>query len=94
MIVGVPTETYPGERRVAMTPLAAAPLLKAGVEVRIQAGAGTEAGYTDADYESHRCKIVPSRAEAFAADVLLQVRTPGANASRSTEDLASYRRGQ
>lgn len=94
MIVGVPAETYPGERRVAMTPLAAAPLLKAGVEVRIQACAGTEAGYTDADYESHRCKVVPGRAEAFAADVLLQVRTPGSNPARSTDDLSSYRRGQ
>jgi H+-translocating NAD(P) transhydrogenase subunit alpha len=94
MIVGVPAETYPGERRVAITPLSTAPLVKAGVEVRIQAGAGDAAGYPDADYEHHRCRIVPSRADAFASDVLFQVRTPGANPAQGNADLSSYRAGQ
>lgn len=94
MIVGVPAETYPGERRVAMTPLSAAPLVKAGVEVRIQAGAGMAAGYPDSDYETHHCRVVPSRADAFATDVLFQVRTPGSNPAHGSEDLSAYRPGQ
>ena len=77
-----------------MTPLSAAPLIKAGVEVRVQAGAGNDAGYPDADYKAHRCKVVPTRAEAFAGDVLFQVRTPGANAPQGAADLPSYRAGQ
>ncbi len=94
MILGVPAETHPGERRVAMAPLSAASLIKAGLEVRIQAGAGVAAGYADVDFETHRCHVVPTRAEAFAADALFQVRTPGANPARGTEDLTLYRPGQ
>ena len=44
MIIAVPTETFPGERRVALVPADAAALAKADHEVRIQAGAGLEAG--------------------------------------------------
>ena len=50
MIVGVPRESYPGERRVALVPAVIPGLLKAGLEVVVEAGAGTEAGYPDADY--------------------------------------------
>ena len=40
MIVAVPSETYPGERRVALIPAAVATLVKSGLEVHIEAGAG------------------------------------------------------
>ena len=50
MIVGVPRESYPGERRVALVPGVIPGLLKAGLEVVVEAGAGAEAGYPDADY--------------------------------------------
>ena len=94
MIIGVPAETHPDERRVALTPAAVAPLRKAGVEVRVQSGAGTAAGYPDDDYQTHGVQIVPSRAEAFAADIVVQVRTPGANAGPGNDDLALLRPGQ
>jgi len=45
MIVGVPRETFPGERRVALVPAVIPALAKAGLEVVVQAGAGLEAGY-------------------------------------------------
>ena len=50
MIVGVPRETFPGERRVALVPAAVPALAKAGLEVVVEAGAGAAAGYPDADY--------------------------------------------
>ena len=50
MIVGVPREIFPGERRVALVPAVIPNLTKAGLEVIIEAGAGVEAGYPDADY--------------------------------------------
>ena len=57
MIVGVPRESYPGERRVALVPLVVPGLLKAGLQVVVEAGAGVAAGYPDADYSSRgaRC---------------------------------------
>jgi NAD(P) transhydrogenase subunit alpha len=50
MIVGVPRESYPGERRVALVPAVLANLAKAGMQVVIEAGAGAAAGYPDAEY--------------------------------------------
>ena len=41
MRIGILTETFPGERRVALVPLSVAPLVKAGAEVWLQRGAGT-----------------------------------------------------
>ena len=52
MIIGVPREIYPGERRVAMVPAVVPGLLKVGLQVVIEAGAGAEAGYPDADYSA------------------------------------------
>ena len=49
MIVGAPCESYPGERRVALVPAIIPNLTKAGLEVVIEAGAGTPAGYLDAE---------------------------------------------
>ena len=50
MIVGVPKESYPGERRVGLVPMVVASLVKAGFEVLVEAGAGLEAGYPDPQY--------------------------------------------
>ena len=58
MIVGVPRETYPGERRVALVPAVIPNLAKAGLEVVIEAGAGVEAGFPDAEYAAKGAKIL------------------------------------
>src|SRR6478672_4434057 len=52
MRIAVPLETAPGEQRVALTPDSAARLVKGGHELRIQAGAGTRAGFPDSAYEA------------------------------------------
>ncbi len=57
MLVGVPKETFPGERRVALVPAVLPNLKKAGVEVAVQSGAGAEAGYPDAAYADKGARI-------------------------------------
>jgi len=90
--VGVPKETAPGERRVALVPAVIPQISKAGFDVVIERGAGAAAGFPDAAYETQGARI-GDRAAAFAADVVLQVRTSAANRN-SAADLAAYRAGQ
>ncbi len=95
MIVGVPKEIYPGERRVALTPVVVPMLAKAGLEVAIAAGAGVEAGYPDAQYQEKGAKILADRAAVFAqSDIIVQVLCNGANDKNGASDLALMRRGQ
>ncbi len=94
MIVAVVEETFPGEKRVALIPASIPPLVKAGFTVLIQRGAGQAAGFPDKLYADKGAKLVESREEAFAADVLLQVRVAGAAGERLAADLPRYRPGQ
>lgn len=95
MIVGVPKEIYPGERRVALVPLVIPALTKAGFEVLIQTGAGVEAGYPDALYTEKGAKIAPDRQTVFAqADVVIQILCYGSNDITGAADLPLMRKGQ
>ncbi len=92
--VGVVKERYPGERRVAAVPQSIAALAKCGVDLAMERGAGSEAGFTDAEYE-HKGARLATRAEVFAgADVLLAVRTAGADPDGSRANLPLLRTGQ
>lgn len=94
MKIAVVRESFPGEKRVALTPAAVAPLIKSGYEVVVEEQAGTAAGYPDAQYRDKGAHMA-SRAECFAAaDILLQVRAAGANAQAGAADLPLYRQGQ
>ena len=77
MIAGVPAETAPGERRVALTPDAVKALVKDGIQVAVQAGAGAAAGFDDASYAAAGAKM-SGAAEALSADVVLKVAAPSA----------------
>ncbi len=95
MIVGVPRESFPGERRVALVPAVIPNLTKAGLQVVVEAGTGFAAGYPDADYAAKGAKIVASRAEVFgAADIVVQVLCYGSNDKTGKEDVPLYQRGQ
>ncbi len=95
MIIGVPREIYPGERRVALVPLVVPNLAKAGLEVVIEAGAGAEAGYPDAMYIEKGAKVLPDRASVFAqADILVQVLCYGSNDLTGKADVPLLRRDQ
>ncbi len=95
MIVGVPKESYPGERRVGLVPMVVPSLVKAGLEVVIEAGAGLAAGYPDAQYREKGAKIVPDRASVFSlAHVIVQVLCYGSNDVNGDADLPLLRRDQ
>ena len=95
MIVGVPKESYPGERRVALVPIVVPNLIKAGLDVIVETGAGLEAGYSDASYAEKGAKIVADRTAVFAAaDVVTQVLCYGSNDATGKSDLPLMRRGQ
>ena len=95
MIVGVPRESFPGERRVSLVPAAIPNLTKAGLEIIVEAGAGAAAGYPDADYSAKGAKIVHERAEVFrAADVVIQILCYGSNDKTGKADLPFFRKGQ
>jgi NAD(P) transhydrogenase subunit alpha len=95
MIIGVPREVFPGERRVALAPAVIPNLAKAGFEVRIEAGAGAGAGYLDADYAAKGAKIIAARSEVFrSADVVAQVLCYGSDDKAGAADLPLLRSGQ
>jgi NAD(P) transhydrogenase subunit alpha len=95
MILGVPRESYPGERRVALVPAVIPNLSKAGFEVVMEAGAGVEAGYPDDEYSAKGVKILPQRADVFrVADIIVQVLCYGSNDRTGKADLPHFHPNQ
>jgi proton-translocating NAD(P)+ transhydrogenase subunit alpha len=86
MKVGIPRETAEGERRVALVPDSVRRLVDARLDVVVEAGAGSSAGFLDDEYEAAGAKIVP---DAFAeADVIAKVQAP------SDDETGRLREGQ
>jgi len=85
MRIGVPKETAPGERRVALVPEVVGKLVPAGFEVLIQRGAGGAASFPDAAYEEAGARIVEDPVEAEA---VVRVQKP------SAEEAGRLRDGQ
>jgi NAD(P) transhydrogenase subunit alpha len=95
VLVGVPKESYPGERRVALVPAVIPTLSKAGLEVVIESRAGEQAGYPDHLYAEKGAKILPDRASVFStADIIVQVLCYGANDITGKDDIPLLRRDQ
>ncbi|SMX47438.1 alanine dehydrogenase [Maliponia aquimaris] len=79
MKIGCPTEIKPQEFRVGLTPNAAREAVAAGHEVIVQKGAGTGAGFTDADYTAAGAHLADTAQEIFAtADMIVKVKEPQA----------------
>ncbi len=94
MIIGVPKETYTGERRVAIVPATVPSLQKAGFVIHLEKGAGLEAGFTDKMYEDQGV-VISDRAEVLSkAEVILQVRAIGSGNESDAEDLKALKKGQ
>ncbi|MBW7995166.1 MAG: Re/Si-specific NAD(P)(+) transhydrogenase subunit alpha [Candidatus Glassbacteria bacterium] len=95
MIVGIPKETYPGQRQVAVIPDGVTMLKKAGLDVVVESGAGERAGYLDKAYQEKGAELLQSRAEVFGkADIIVQVQAFGANPEKGMDDLELVREGQ
>jgi NAD(P) transhydrogenase subunit alpha len=93
MIVGVPRESYPGERRVALVPSLIPNLKKVGLDVIMEENAGLEAGFPDADYATKGAKLLKDRDEVFhSADIIAQVLCYGSNDKTGKADVPLYRR--
>ncbi len=88
MKVGVPRETLPGERRVALVPDALGKLKTAGIDILVERGAGTAAAFPDAMFEEAGATIV-SVDELYAqADCVVKIQKP------TEAEVARLRPGQ
>lgn len=76
-LIGIPTEIFPGEKRVATVPDAVQKLLKLGFAVAVQSGAGAAASISDDAYRAAGATIVPDAAALWSgADIVFKVRAP------------------
>src|SRR5262249_48080082 len=87
MLVGVPREITPDERRVALIPDLVASLKKAGLEITVEPGAGALAGFPDATYEQAGAKLQDDL--LGTADIVLKVRAPTAEESARLKEGAT-----
>jgi NAD(P) transhydrogenase subunit alpha len=93
-VIGVPKETFPGETRVGLVPGVLNLIKRVGAEVVVEEGAGLAAGFVDKEYEDKGARIA-SREEVFAqSDIIVQVRTYGANPEAGKADLEKFKKDQ
>ncbi len=77
MIIAVPKEIVPGEKRVALVPDGVKQLVSRGAEVAIQAGAGEASGISDESFQAAGARIVDDAAKLLAeADAVVKVEAP------------------
>ena len=95
LTVGVPKETFPGERRVAIVPSSVPALRDKGVDVIVEEGAGAHAGFGDDAYRESGATVDGERADVFEqADAVLHVRGLGGNPDLGSADLQLMRPDQ
>lgn len=92
--LGVPRETFPGERCVAIVPRSVEVLAKAGLSVTVEPGAGFDAGYPDDQYTARGAKLASRETIFKESDVIAQFRSLGSNPEAGKADLALLREGQ
>ncbi len=91
MLIGVPKETYPNEKRVSLVPADVQRLRKKGLEVLVESSAGEGAGFGDEEYVSAGARVV-SRREVFeGAEVILKVRGLAADREGFLREKEAYR---
>ncbi len=77
LIVGCPTEIKEQENRVALTPGGVRQLVRKGIDVVVQYGAGKGAAYGDDEYETAGARLVKTAQELFAsAELIVKVKEP------------------
>ncbi len=95
MLIGVPKETIPGARRVALTPHVLGVLKQAGASITIEPGCGQAAGFSDAAYTEKGAQVASSREDLFGkADMVLQIHALGTNPVFRETDLPLFRKNQ
>ena len=87
MHIAVPTESSPGELRVAVTPDSAARLVKAGHSVRVQSGAGVRAGFPDDSFSAVGASVAAGASVYEGAELVCRVQPP------NPEEIAALPQG-
>jgi H+-translocating NAD(P) transhydrogenase subunit alpha len=88
LIIGVPRETFPGEKRVATVPEVVEKLIKLGFAVKVESGAGDDANVSDDAYRAAGAQIVEGAANLWSSsDIVFKVRPP------SAEEVGMMREG-
>jgi H+-translocating NAD(P) transhydrogenase subunit alpha len=88
LILSVPKETLPGEKRVALSPDTTSKLIKLGFEVHIEKGAGINAGFDDNAYKSAGAKIIDAAGSLYGnSTIILKVQKP------TEEELKLFKKG-
>jgi NAD(P) transhydrogenase subunit alpha len=87
MRIGVPLESAPHERRVALVPDTVGRLSKAGHAVTLQRGAGAKAGFPDAQYQAVGAALADAGEVFSTSDLVLKVQRP------SREEASRLREG-
>jgi NAD(P) transhydrogenase subunit alpha len=83
MKIGVPKETAANERRVALTPDVAGRVVKTGMSVVVERGAGEAASFSDDAYGAAGATPVGTAAEIFGqSDIVVKVQPPTAQEAR------------
>jgi NAD(P) transhydrogenase subunit alpha len=94
MLIGVPREVTPGETRVALVPETIAKLVRAGLQVVVETGAGDRAYFPDEAYRAAGATIAPDAREVFGrADVILKVREPMMSETLGAHEAEVIREG-
>jgi NAD(P) transhydrogenase subunit alpha len=94
MRIGVPKETRPGERRVALVPESCKKLIPAGIEVVVQHDAGAAAFFPDEAYTAVGATVAPDAASVLGtADLVLKVQPPGPGGEGGQHEAELMRSG-
>lgn len=88
LTIGIPKELDSTEKRVCLTPEAAALLVNNGHIVSIESGAGTKANFLDREYNEAGARILYSHQEVFESSIILKVNPP------TTEEIQYMKSGQ
>jgi len=95
MIIGVPKEIMPGERRVAASPETVAKMVGDGLTVLVEKNAGEGAFYHDPDYVAAGAQVIDDVCEIFErADVILKVKEPLFNKEKEKHEVDMMHEGQ
>ena len=93
MIIGIPAEIHPGEKRVAASPEMIVKLVAAGFEVIVEPGAGIGASFNDDVFRQAGAAISKDTGGAWTADLIIKVRPPEFNQELGRHEIELMAKG-
>lgn len=90
MLIGVPKETHPGEKRVALIPASADKLIKKGINIQIETGLGQSINISDNEYTKVGVTIADRKTVLSTSDMVIRLRKPDSNDIKSLKKDAIH----